>query len=65
MPLGYARARLGYEKMPFFEELKEFAKKLAEESGYLLVDEHFASKIFLLAKNKEAVKRMKIKKEEI
>jgi wyosine [tRNA(Phe)-imidazoG37] synthetase (radical SAM superfamily) len=65
MPLGYARARLGYEKMPFFEDLKKFAGALAKATGYIVLDKHIPSKIILLGKNKEAKKRMKIKKSEI
>lgn len=65
MPLGYARARMGYEKMPFFDKLQEFAKKLAKATGYIVLDKHVPSKIVLLGKNKEAKKRMKITKKEI
>lgn len=65
MPLGYARARMGYEIMPTLKEIQVFAKKLAKASGYLVLDKHVPSKIVLLGKDKEAKKRMKITKEEI
>jgi tRNA wybutosine-synthesizing protein 1 len=65
MPLGYARARMGYEIMPHIEEIEKFAKKLAKETGYLVLDKHVKSKIFLLGKNKDAKRRMKISKREI
>ena len=65
MPLGYARARMGYEKMPFIENIRDFAKKLAKETGYIVLDKHDKSKIYLLGKNKEAKRRMKISKKEI
>jgi len=65
MPLGYARSRMGYEKMPFIEEIQDFAKKLAKESGYLVLAKHVPSKIVLLGKNKTAKKRMKITKKDI
>jgi len=62
MPLGYARARMGYEKMLYPEEVLDFAKKLGKETGYLVIGKHLKSKIVLLGKNKTAKKRMKIKK---
>jgi len=49
--IGYARARLPYEAMPTFEELKVFAKKLAKAIKYKLVDYHRPSKVFLLEKD--------------
>jgi tRNA wybutosine-synthesizing protein 1 len=65
MPLGYARARMGYEVMPTLKEIADFSKKLAKESGYLVLDKHLKSKIVLLGKNLEAKRRMKISKKEI
>lgn len=65
MPLGYARARMGYEIMPEIKEIDLFAKKLAKASGYLVLDKHLPSKIVLLGKDKDAKKRMKITKKEI
>jgi len=64
MPLGSARARMGYETMPYIEEIQAFAKKLAKASGYIALDKHIPSKIVLLGK-KGSRKRMKIKKSEI
>ncbi len=65
MPLGYARARMGYELMPDLKEIQAFAKKLAKKSGYLILDKHIPSKIVILGKNKQAKKRMKIIPKEI
>lgn len=65
MPLGYARARMGYEVMLTLKEIQEFSKKLAKATGYLVLDKHVKSKIVLLGKDKEAKKRMKITQEEI
>lgn len=65
MSLGSARARLPYETMPKIDEIRAFAKKLAKEAGYLVLDEHIPSRIVLLGKNKDAKKRMKITKKEI
>jgi tRNA wybutosine-synthesizing protein 1 len=65
MSLGYARARMGYETMLSLKEIEEFAKKLAKEAGYLILDKHVPSRIVLLGKDKDAKKRMKISSKEI
>lgn len=65
MSLGYARARMGYETMPNLKEIELFSKKLAKETGYIVLDKHIPSRIILLGKNKEAKRRMKITKREI
>jgi tRNA wybutosine-synthesizing protein 1 len=62
--VGFARKRLGYEKMPTHQEIKEFAKKIADNLGnpYHLLDEHEYSKVVLIGKDKN---KMKIQKNEI
>lgn len=63
--LGYSRERMGYNKMPFHDEVKKFAEKLQKELsslGYKILGEHEYSCVVLLGKDK---KRMKIKKSEI
>lgn len=62
MSVGYARYRMGYEKMPSHKEIKNFAKKLAKLLNYKVLDEHKMSRIVLIGKDKA---RMKIKKSEI
>jgi len=64
MSVGYARQRMGYEKMPSYREIKDFAKVLAKEIGnkYKVLNEHVGSRIVLIGKSKY---RMKIKKKEI
>ena len=64
MSVGYARQRMGYEKMPSHGEIKEFASTLAREigNGYKVLDEHIASRIVLIGKDK---RKMKIQKREI
>jgi len=54
MPLGYARARLGYEYMLTSKETREFAKSLAKELGkeYAILGEHYPSRICLVGKKK-------------
>lgn len=62
MSVGFARQRLGYDRMPTNREMIKFAKKLAKETGLKLLDKHERSCAYVLGKNK---KDLKIKKEEI
>lgn len=48
MWVGYSRKRLAMENMPLFDELKEFARELARETGYEIVDEFEPSRAVLL-----------------
>ena len=50
MFVGSSRKRLSKENMPFHEDVKEFSKKVAELSGYKLIDEKKESRVVLLAK---------------
>ncbi|HKL23902.1 MAG TPA: 4-demethylwyosine synthase TYW1 [Candidatus Nanoarchaeia archaeon] len=70
MSVGFARNRLGYEKMPRDKEMKEFVKKLEKElknsknpetKKYKFLDEHEHSRAYVLAKRKSD---LKIKKSE-
>jgi len=58
MSVGFSRKRLGYEKMPFHSEIREFAKKLAKLSGLKILDEKKESCVVLLGKDR---KKMMIK----
>ncbi|GAH94498.1 unnamed protein product, partial [marine sediment metagenome] len=60
--VGFARKRLGYERMPYHKDIVDFAEKLAKETGLKILDEKKESRVVLLGKNRE---NMKIKKEEI
>ena len=64
--VGFARKRLGYDKMPTYKEIKDYAKKIIEKLGkrYAILGEHKPSKIVLVGKKADK-KRMKIKKKEI
>jgi tRNA wybutosine-synthesizing protein 1 len=65
MAVGFARERLGYEKMPTHEEMLEFIRKLEKEldgTGYKLQDQHERSRAYVLCKDK---KDLKIKKKDI
>lgn len=46
--VGESRKRLGEENIPNMEEIREFAKALADETGYEIVDEDIPSKVLLL-----------------
>ncbi len=56
MSVGFARQRLGYEKMPDDKEMLEFCKKLAKETGLKILDSHEFSRAFVLGKNKKDLK---------
>lgn len=62
MSVGFARARLGYERMPYHKDIVDFSKKLLEFlPEYKFLDEKKESRVVLLGKDK---KDMKIKKSE-
>jgi len=48
MSVGAAREKLPYEAMPMHDEVKSFAEKVAELSGYTIKDEHAPSRVVLL-----------------
>ena len=50
MWVGMSRERLEQKNMPLHEEVKEFAKEIAQHSGYKLIDEHEPSRVVLLMK---------------
>jgi tRNA wybutosine-synthesizing protein 1 len=58
MSMGFSRQRLGYEKMPWHKEIREFSKKLAKLTGLKILDEKKESCVVLLGRSK---KKMKIK----
>ena len=64
MSVGYSRKRLGYETMPIWAEIKDYAKLLAKALGksYKILGKHKFSRIVLLGKSKSS---MKIRKNEI
>lgn len=47
--VGHSRERLGTSFMPTHSEIKKFSKKLAELSGYEIVDEFKPSRVVLLS----------------
>ena len=63
MSVGYARERLGYERMPIHSEVRNFSDKLVKFlPKYKFLDEKIESRVVLLGKSK---KDMKIKVGEI
>ncbi len=46
--VGESRKRIPEENVPTMEDIREFAKVLAKEAGYEIVDEDEPSKVFLL-----------------
>lgn len=63
MSIGFARERLGYKKMPFHKDIREFSEKLLKFlPGYNFLDEKVFSRVVLLGKER---KRMRINDKEI
>lgn len=63
MSVGFARQRLGYDKMPREKEMNDFIQKLIKElkgTGYKLLDKHLLSRAYVLGKNKKNLKITKI-----
>jgi tRNA wybutosine-synthesizing protein 1 len=56
MSVGYARQRIGYDKMPLHNEIKEFSKKLSKASSLKILDEKKESRVVLLGKSKKNLK---------
>lgn len=56
MAIGYSRDRLGYNRMPFFNEIMAFSKKIAQLTGYKIEDYSKESVVILLKKD-HSVKR--------
>jgi len=59
--VGYARERLEYNKMPWFDEIKEFAKKLESSlEDYEIKGEHEPSSVVMLAKKGVEIRISKV-----
>jgi len=61
MSVGFARERLGYDRMPTHDEMKKFSKKLVEELNKIdvdmkILDEKIESRVLVLGKNKKDLK---------
>ena len=68
MSVGFARERLGYERMPTNKEMEDFIEVLLKElhkiglNDYKLLDSHEFSRAYVLGKTK---KELKIKKSQL
>lgn len=62
MSVGFARERLGYERMPTFSEMLDFCEKLVKELGenWRILDSHERSRAFVLGRAEDE-ERLKIK----
>ena len=63
--VGFARERLGYDRMPTHEEMRDFSKKLVEElnnigEDYKILDEKIESKVLVLGKDESELKIRRI-----
>ena len=52
MHVGFSGLRLVYENMPSHEEVSDFASRLAERTGYMIIDESVDSRVVLLSKHR-------------
>lgn len=50
MHIGFSNLRLGFDNMPMHQQVREFADKLAAETGYKVVNEAPESRVVLLSK---------------
>ncbi|MEM3442831.1 MAG: 4-demethylwyosine synthase TYW1 [Candidatus Bathyarchaeia archaeon] len=56
MHVGFSRLRLGYESMPSHRNIRDFALRIAEKTGYKIIDESGDSRVVLLSKIEKAIK---------
>ncbi len=56
MHVGFSRLRLGYEGMPNHKEVRDFAERLASETGYKIIDESCESRVVLLSRLERPIK---------
>ena len=47
---------LHYEDMPIFQEIKDFANRLAKLTGYIVTAEHEESRVVLLCRDEDSKK---------
>ncbi|MCD6301833.1 MAG: 4-demethylwyosine synthase TYW1 [Staphylothermus sp.] len=59
MYVGYSRGRLKPYNMPTHDEIREYAKKLSEITGYTILSESIPSRIVLLSRIKEPIRHGK------
>ena len=57
MHVGYSRSRLTHEQMPTSKEIRDFAERLVELTGYKIRDENPRSRVMLLCRDDEAFEK--------
>ncbi len=53
--VGFARQRLGYDKMPTYKEIQKFAEKLAKLLNLKILDKHEFSRVVLIGKDEKKI----------
>lgn len=56
MHVGFSGLRLDYESMPSHGEVNDFAARLAERTGYSIINESFESRVVLLSKRERPIR---------
>jgi len=56
MHVGFSNLRLNYEQMPEHKEVYDFAMRLAERTGYKIIDESVESRVALLSKREKPIR---------
>ncbi len=56
MHVGFSRLRLGFRNMPWHQEIREFARALADELGYSILDEAPESRVVLLSRLQKTIR---------
>jgi tRNA wybutosine-synthesizing protein 1 len=56
MHVGFSGLRLDYRSMPSHGEVYDFAKRLAERTGYMIIDESVESRVVLLSKRSKPIR---------
>lgn len=56
MSVGFSRQRLGYERMPYHAEIREFAERIASLTELKVLDEKIESRVVVLGKDKDGLK---------
>jgi tRNA wybutosine-synthesizing protein 1 len=56
MHVGFSGLRLDYDSMPGHGEVHEFGERLAERTGYKIIDESLESRVVLLSKREKPIR---------
>ena len=56
MHISFSNLRLSYERMPDHKEIRDFAMRLAEKTGYKIIDESVESRVVLLSKREKPIR---------